>query len=150
MMPDDELFLRLERESQQSADRLRALLREEGREDLIPEFDQRMRDIRLGLDSARGCWHALSSKQRFVLARMGAGRYIARSVANPRVFHAYQNGTEALSGQPGAILAICRLSTARAIAAHKLIHVAGGAFDPEAKFVITERGQFVLKHGAAQ
>jgi hypothetical protein len=150
MTPDDELLQRLDRESLQSAERLRALLRAEGREDLIPEFDQRLKDIRTGVDGARGTWHALSGKQRYTLTAMADGRYIARSLMNPRVFHGYRNGTQALSGQPGVMLAICRIGTARALSARELIHVDGGATDPEGKFVITEKGVFVFKHGQGE
>lgn len=144
---DDELLMRLHRESEASSEKVRAMLREQGREDLLADFDQKMRDIRTGVDGARGCWHALSGKQRFVLRHMAAGRYVAKSVSKPQNFHAYRNGTEALSGQPGVIRNVCRLPTMRNLSARELVHVDGGAMDPEAKFVITERGRFVLKHG---
>lgn len=152
MTPEEqeELLHRLDRESLQRAECLRALLREQGREDLIPEYDQRLKDIRTGVDSARGTWHALSGKQRYALRAMAEGRYIARSLMNPRVYHGYKNGTEALSGQPGVMLALCRITTARPLCARELIHVDGGALDPEAKFVITEKGMFVFKHGQGE
>jgi hypothetical protein len=44
-------------------------------------------------------------------------------------------------------LNVCRLATARKLCAHELIHVNGGATDPEAEFVLTERGRFVLRWG---
>ena len=49
--------------------------------------------------------------------------------------------------EPYAIRRFCRLSTARALCAHGLLAPDGGAPDPEAKFVITERGVFVLRFG---
>jgi len=52
-------------------------------------------------------------------------------------------------GRAPVILNICKLSTARKLCAHGLIHVNGGATDPEAAFVVTERGRFVWRHGEA-
>lgn len=149
MTLDDEFLQRLHRESEQSTQRVREMLIAEGRQDLLADFDLKMREIRNGVDSARGCWHALSGTQRYVLARLGAGRYLARSSRKRKIYDAYRTGEAPQPGQPGVILNACRLSTARNLSARELIHVDGGALDPEAKFVITERGMFVLKHGAA-
>lgn len=144
MTPEDELLQRLERESREGSERLRAMLREMGRDDLLADYDRDMRDIRLGVTMARSCWHSISPKQRFVLKRMGEGRSLRRMAGSRTRYDAIGSGR----GGPDAMREICDFRTARKLAAHELIHVAGGALDPEAVFVITERGSFVLAHGA--
>jgi hypothetical protein len=122
----------------QSRLRVRAILIEAGRPDILADFDRNMRDLDLGLIGARATWDALSSRQRFVLRAMGVGRYLSRALRSAAQYDALGHG---------AILDICRLSTTRKLCAHGLIHVNGGATDPEAQFVITERGHFILRHG---
>lgn len=82
-------------------------------------------DIMQRIDDARGTWAALSQAQRRVLSYMGEG---------------YRSDFSALG-------VICGLRTARSLCARELIAVDGGAFDPESRFVTTERGRFVLAHG---
>jgi len=48
-------------------------------------------------------------------------------------------------GGPHAELVGAGIKTMRALCAHGLVHVDGGATDPERKFVLTERGRFVLE-----
>jgi len=136
---DDELLLRLHRESEEQTERTRALLREMGRPDLVEELDARLRDIRTGVDGARSTWHSISAKQRFVLTLMDRGFYLSRSMRAKTTFDAYKTGERVL-------IDACRLPTLRNMSSRELIHVAG-ALDPEAKFVITERGRFVRKWG---
>jgi hypothetical protein len=142
MKPDVEAFLHdLERQSLESRARTRQIILEAGRPDVLADFDRQMKELDSGISGARGCWHALSSKQRFILRLMGQGRYLSRSLRSPAQFDAF--------GRSPAMLDVCRLATARKLCAHGLIHVNGGAIDPEDSFVITERGSFVLKHGPA-
>ena len=135
----DELLQQLEREARERNERVRCLIIEAGRKDLLAEYDRNMKEIANGAAMARSCWHSISSAQRFTLRVLGEGRYLARSLRSKNQFDAI--------GRAPVTLAICRLSTARKLCAHGLIHVNGGATDPEAMFCITERGHFVLKHG---
>lgn len=127
--------LQLEREA-----RLRQILIDAGRIDILADYDRQMRDLRLGLSTARNVWHSISARQREALQALGTGATIERRQS--RYYRASVHG-ELL---PGTYL----LATMRALCAHNLAHVDGGATDPEARFVITERGSFVLKHGAMQ
>lgn len=120
--------------------RVRQLIVDAGRPDVLADFDRDMRNLDLGITMARSCWHSISVAQQRVLQAMGEGRYLLRSMKTVTRYDAVGRG---------AIMDICRLSTARALCAHELIHVNGGATDPEAEFIITERGSFVLKHGQA-
>jgi hypothetical protein len=140
MSRDDEILQRIERDSHERLERTRALLIEQGRPDLAEELDRRIRDIRMGLDGARNCWHSISSRQRYVLGMMARGYSIQRAIRKPTLYDAH--------GRARVVLSVCRIKTMRALCAHELAHVDGGATDPEAKFVITERGRFVYRHGA--
>ena len=136
----DDIEQRLDAMSKVSRAKTREIITEAGRPDILAEYDRAMRDLDLGITTARGCWHTLSSTQRYVLRTMGNGRYLTRALSRPTQYDAV--------GKAPAILGICRLATARKLCAHELIHVNGGATDPEALFVITERGAFVLKWGS--
>lgn len=134
---DDELLLRLDRESQARTERVIALLREEGREDLVTDLEQRLRDIRLGTDSARNCWHSISPAQRRTLEVMEPGRRLVR--------RSYQKNRYDAHGQPFAMSDVCGAPTVGALLAHDLI-----AHDQTTKgfhLSLTERGRFVLAHG---
>ena len=50
-------------------------------------------------------------------------------------------------GEPHALGNVCSLATARALCAHELLACDGTTFDPELRFVLTERGRFVLAKG---
>lgn len=87
------------------------------------------------------CWHSISPAQRRALQYAAANegrlersflskRYICRDPLSPD------------SETP------IRVRTIRNLCARDLLAWDGGAFDPEAAAVITERGLFVLKHGA--
>jgi hypothetical protein len=131
----------LDAQSRASRARTRQIIAETGRLDVLADYDKNMRDLDLGITGARSTWAALSSKQRFVLRALGVGRYLSRSLRSTAQYDALGRG---------AVLDICRLSTARVLCAHGLIHVNGGATDPEAQFVITERGHFVLRYGMTE
>lgn len=138
MPTDQEIIHAIDRVSQERTERVRQMLIEMGRFDILEEFDHNMRELRLGITTARNCWHSISEKQRAILKMMGNGFEIRRAYRTP-IYDAYKAGK--------IILGVCRLPTLRALSGHELIHVAGGALDPEAQFVLTERGQFVLKYG---
>jgi hypothetical protein len=82
---------------------------------VLAEYDARMRENDLGISSARAAWHALSVTQKWALRECAAGR------------------------QP-----VARIATLRNLERRDLVSWDGGAFSPESKVVITERGRFVL------
>lgn len=132
----------LDRQSIESRARVRRLILEAGRPDLLAAFDKDMKELDNGVRGVRNAWHSLTSKQRFVLRLMGSGRYMSKSLRCRSMFDAL--------GKAPAILSVCKVSTLRALSSRELIHVNGGPFDPEDSFVITERGSFVLKHGPTE
>lgn len=139
-MTGEDVLQWADRMAREQRARVRQVILDAGRPDVLADYDRDMRNLDLGITMARNVWHSLSSKQRFVLRAMGQGRYLLRALRSAAQYDAVGRG---------AIMDICRLSTARKLCAHELIHVNGGATDPEAEFVITERGSFVLKHGQA-
>lgn len=138
MKPDDveAILQEVERKSRESRARVRAMLK--NRPDLLADYDRQMKEVDSGIAGAKSCWHSISSAQRTVLRIMGEGRYLRRALRNPKRYDACGRGV---------ILNVCRLATARKLCAHELIHVNGSATDPEAEFVMTERGRFVLRWG---
>lgn len=146
MTPDVERLLHnIERKDRERQEAIRQMLRDAGRIDILAQYDEDMKNLRLGITQARSAWHSISAKQRWVLERIGHGRHLLRSKRLPNVYDAYPNIEATVT--KGVIFDACRLATARKLCGHELLHADGGAFDPEARFVITERGQFVLKHG---
>jgi len=137
---DDDILQVIEAQSLASQQRTRELLLENGRPDLVAELDRKLKDIRTGVDGAQRTWHSLSGAQRRVLEELRTGRALSRS---PGTKHRYD-----AIGMPHAISRVCSLATARALCARELLHVDGGATDPERKIILTERGLFVLAHGA--
>lgn len=114
-----------------------AYLRREGRPDLAEHYLARIKDIESGVYGARNCWHALSKAQRTALAvaQEQGGRL-------QRCGKEYRVRDRIWHHQP------IRVATMRNLCARDLMTWEGGAFDPEAVVVLTERGRFVLKHGA--
>lgn len=134
---DDDLLLHLERESERGTQSVRQVLLERGRPDLLKEFDSRMKDIRLGLYSARNCWHSISVAQRRVLINMrdrGGGVWRDQT-GRPRFYHRINNN----------MILHYRTPTIHKLIAHNLL--AWDANEGHDKAILTERGQFVLKHG---
>lgn len=134
MTPDDAFLIRLDRESARQTEAVRKMLRDAGRDDLVADLDAKLRDIRLGLDSARAAWSALSSAQRRVMEIMETGRYLVRAHASRTRFEAH--------GEPHAIANVCGDATVRNLMHRDLVGWEAGR-----KIVLTERGRFVLKHG---
>ena len=138
-MSEEEILHRLEQDWRAQRERFRALLIENGRPDLLTDYDAQMRNIRLGIASAKGAWHSISPTQRRVLAQMGSGAgHLWQDPMNERSYYLRLADT--------AVVRV-RRATVRKLAAHELLTWDGGAFSPEAKVVLTERGRFVLQHG---
>lgn len=139
-LEQERLLAALDAESERRTQAVRDMLLESGRPDLVEELDARLRDVRLGFCSAQGTWHALSAAQRRVLQAMGEGRRLVRR-------HAPSTRYDAVGGRADAIADLCRVATVRNLASRELVAWEGGAFDPEAKAVLTERGRFILRYG---
>jgi hypothetical protein len=137
-MSEEQMIHRLEGESREKTERVRAMLLEGGHTDALAKFDRNMRDIALGITSARNCWHSLSSAQRRVLQLVCESP--RRLVRSPGTMHFY----DAL-GEPYAISRASGLKTVRTLADRELLEWNGGAFDPERIAVLTERGRFVFR-----
>lgn len=137
-MTEDDVLHQLERHFRDSRERVRHMILAAGRPDILAEFDRDMKNLDTGITGAKNCWNSISSAQRTVLRIMGEGRHLRRARCNPGRYDACGRSV---------IPNVCRLATARKLCGHELIHVNGGATDPEAGFVMTERGRFVLRWG---
>jgi hypothetical protein len=125
-----------ERESTEFAEWMRT---KQGRPDLADKYLARVREIETGVYGARACWHALSLAQRRILieANQHGGRL-------DRVGKEYRHKARNQPYKPVYV------ATVRNLCERDLMAWDGGAFDPEAAAIVTERGRFVLKHGAVQ
>jgi hypothetical protein len=101
-MTEEEIMQLIDADSAAKTEAVRAMLMEMGRLDVLAEFDAKMRDIRLGIDSARGCWHALSGAQRRTLEVLGTGRRLIRDTGYLSRYNAYGEGQPILNvcGRP--------------------------------------------------
>ncbi|TXN78748.1 hypothetical protein [Methylobacterium sp. WL8] len=134
----ERLMQRLDRKCQEQTERVRDMVREAGRPDLLAEFDQRLRESDLGITGARSTWHSISDAQRRLLILLSNGPASVRRTKGA----SYDVVSEAGSRATGI-----RLGTVRNLARRELLEWTGGAFDPEASAAPTERMAFVLKHG---
>lgn len=133
MKPSEEDILqRLEERVRQQNQKVRQILVEEGRLDLLAGFDAKMRDIETGVDGAGIIWNALSEAQRRALR-------FANDYCGGRLVRI---GPKNYAASP-----LIRLATVRNLIARELLACDGGAFDPEKRVVLTEHARFVLKHG---
>lgn len=64
----DDILHRLEKQSRVRHARIRLMLLEAERLDILADYDQAMKDNQTGVSSARGIWHALSPAQRRALS----------------------------------------------------------------------------------
>jgi hypothetical protein len=103
-------------------------------------YDKAIRDIDLGISGARGTWRALSISQRRVLWEIER-----RGPRLERVGKEYR----AIQGRHQPYVPI-HVRSIRPLCQRELLAWDGGAFDPEAAVVLTERGQFIIKHGQTQ
>lgn len=113
--------------------------------DALRGYDAAMRDHDSGVSGARMCWHSISPAQRRALLFLAPGRALVRCGWTPHFYDAVC----ATGAWPGlsTIAKAARLDTVRNLAARGLVRWDGGAFDPEARAVVTERAVFVLEHG---
>lgn len=107
-------------------------LRDKGRHDLADELVAKLRDIDMGVDAACGTWASLSVKQRAVMIALKT---------QPRLKRTGNRYTGA------GIIEWCHVRTVRSLIARGLLDCEGGAFDPEAELVLSDKGRFLLKHG---
>lgn len=138
-MSEDDIRQALDLDSMEKIEHVRRICRESGRLDVLADFDANMRDLKSGVQGARSAWHSISAAQRRVLLIMETGRCLVRPPHSRTRCYAI--------GAPHALRDVCSIATARALCARALIACDGTVFDPEAKFVLTERGRFVLAHG---
>jgi hypothetical protein len=110
-----------------------------GRQDLIDEYRARIRALDTGMTTARATWHSLTSVQQRVMEALESRWALCRTNWSKSRYEAI--------GGTGAIFNFCGLPTVRKLVSHDLLAWDGGAFDPEARAVLTERGHFVLRHG---
>ncbi len=130
----------IEREDLARRGRMEQILREEGRDDLVAEFRQNMRDVDTGVTRARNLWHTLTAAQRAALVGM-------QRTGNARLKRMDCSPMYGIDGPGVPLDRPVRLATLRKLAAHDLVDWDGGAFDPEAGAVLNEQGRFVLAKG---
>lgn len=130
----------LEFQRRESLERTRIMLREAGRPDLVAELDQNIRDCESGVMGAKSTWRSISPAQRRVLVLLEPGRRLRRCGGSRTRYDAVGGNVEAEGN-------VCGIATARNLCARELIACDGTAFDPEARFTLTERGRFVLAKG---
>lgn len=138
---DDDFFLWLERRQRDRHERVVDLIRSEGREDLIIDLEQKMREIANGVDQARSAWHSISVAQKRALAALDGRRCLRPSPAS-------RSRYDATGGPEDAIGRVCGIDTIKALCIHGLV-----VRDPDServRFILTERGRFVLEHGRPQ
>lgn len=116
--------------------RVRHFLLDEGRPDLLAEYDAKMRDLDSGVMGAQSTWHSISATQRRALTE--AAEHGGKLV---RVGKEYRHGARNQPYKP------IYVKTVRNLCSRDLLAWDGGAFDPESAAVVTERGLFVLSHG---
>lgn len=103
----------------------------------LEDWDRKMRELDLGIDRAKMVWHSISATQRRVL--FGA---ITHGGRMERVGKEYRASKGRHQPYVPAYVA-----TIRPLCSRDLMAWDGGAFDPEATAVVTERGRFVVAHG---
>lgn len=134
-MTEDDILDQIERGSARRVEVVRAMLMTH-RPDVLLEFDGAIRDLRLGLTSARNAWHSISPAQRRALqACVDAGHLVKNADKRSRY------------DIPGGAAAALGISTIRKLIAHDMLDCDGGALDPEERVVASERGRFIVKHG---
>lgn len=141
-MDEHPILLEIERRERETTARVLDMLHEEGRPDLAGQLEAKIRDIESGIYGARSAWHSISAAQRRVLVAMEPGRIVVRENGSTRQY-------EGVGANVDATGRLCDIRTLRNLCARDLIACDGDAFDPEAKFVLTEHGRFVLAHGRA-
>lgn len=118
---------------------LRSFLADQGQRgvEALVDFDKAIRDINLGITGAKNAWHSITPAQRRVLVT--AAKRDGRVTREGKEYR-HDQGRHQLYKPFYA-------ATVRALCARELMAWDGGAFDPEASAVLTERGRFVVLHG---
>ncbi len=138
----DPILQEIEAQGRRRRQDVRTLIMESGHPDaaaILLQFEQNMRDVDTGIGGARSTWHSISLAQRRVLEALETRWYLMRASGSRTRYDAH--------GEPHAEGNVCGIATVRNLIRRELLAVDGGAFDPEKKIVLTERGRFVLKHG---
>lgn len=141
LLPGESVEDWFDRTSRENAARMRETILASAHPDaekILADYTANIRNLERGLTGARSCWHSISPKQARTLAILGAGGALHKD--GDSIYFDYR-------GLPHDLTHACDIRTVRALCAHELAVVDGGTFDPESKIVITERGQFVLRHG---
>lgn len=133
-----EIIQRIERQMREQIERTRRFLMSQGHPDLVADLDANLRDVRLGISSARGIWHVLSAPQRKALT-FAADRDLVRLWGNRSVF--------GFRGAAGKAKEVCQFRTLVPLCARGLI--TADNIIPPRKMQITEHGRFVLAKGRA-
>ncbi len=110
--------------------------------DALKGYDASMRDHDSGVYGARMAWHSISPAQRRTLLFLAPGRVLVRCAWSHNFYDAV-----AAADRFSTIAKAARLDTVRNLARRELLAWDGGAFQPEARAVLTERGTFVVAHG---
>ena len=121
--------------------RLDTFMRAQGHDALADELKVRLKEVDLGSDGARMTWSSISEAQRRLLLLLFNGSALARTSDSLTRYE-----VQGAASDPRSRYGI---ATARSLCGRDLLHCDGTAFDPEARFVLTERGRFVVKHGAS-
>lgn len=134
-MTEDEILQIIEADMRRKRERIRAMILGTSGEQALADFDREMRNLDLGITPARACWDALTGRQRRTVEALRVGTALVRVGKSYRITPLEYLG------------AVCSLATARALCRRELLAPDGGAFDPKQRFVLTERGRFVLSYG---
>jgi hypothetical protein len=103
----------------------------------LANYDRAMRDVDTGHAGARNAWHSITPAQRRVLVTAAA-----------RDGRVQREGKEYRHAQGHhQLYRPFYVATLRPLCERGLMAWDGGAFDPEAAAVLTERGRFVVMRG---
>lgn len=138
-MDDEEFWRQFEIAELKKQESFRTFILEQGRPDILDEYDARMKKIHNGTDRAESLWHSISEAQRRTLKLLGEPQAkLYQYPTNEKQF--------CLRLKTGLVCKV-RRSTVRSLADRELLDWEGGAFTPEAKATLSERGRFILKYG---
>lgn len=132
----DDIEQHLDRMSRESRKRVRTMIAESGRPDVLAEFDAKMKDIDSGLDGARRTWDALSSTQRALLtALQREGGHVWNDPDMPsRSYHSRSNGMSS----------VVRRATVTNLSRRGLLDWGAGSSPAGSVASLSERALFML------
>ncbi len=138
-LDDDAIRQAIDAESMAQRRRIDTFIRVQGHNGLADELKVRLKEVDLGLDGARMTWSSISEAQRRLLLMLFNASALVRVPNSPTRYEVQGAASDSRSR--------CGIATARSLCGRDLIHCDGTVFDPEGRFVLTERGRFVVKHG---